>query len=211
MRALNWSFIRRCLAFRREEKRLLAQGYRRHETDWEIHRGSRKDERIVDAKVSVDGKYVYTKLGRADNINAKLSSLGINAETPEKVKELQASLNASAYLLDKVRQERDLAEARLADAKSWTVGQYEHADRLEKRLAELESELKVAENNSAELHALFLIERDRVAELERMIAEAPVYYCYRNATFGWAVNQHQTDSHTHRARLVQIEEIKNRT
>jgi hypothetical protein len=56
-------FTRECLAVRREEKRLKAAGYRRHETDWEIHRGYRWREVIVDAVVSVDGKYVWTKLG----------------------------------------------------------------------------------------------------------------------------------------------------
>ena len=39
-------------------------GYQRHETDWEIHRGGRYDEVIVDAKISVCGKYVYTLLGK---------------------------------------------------------------------------------------------------------------------------------------------------
>lgn len=56
-------FTRKCLAFRRERKKLESQGYRMHETDWEIHRGSKFNEKIVDAKVSVDGMYVYTKLG----------------------------------------------------------------------------------------------------------------------------------------------------
>ncbi len=51
------------LAFRREEKDLLARGYRRHETDWEIHRGGKYDQRILDAKISCDGLYVYTKIG----------------------------------------------------------------------------------------------------------------------------------------------------
>lgn len=63
MKALNWSFIRSCLASRREAKKLEAQGYRCHETDWEIHRGGRYDEIILDAKISVCGKYVWTKLG----------------------------------------------------------------------------------------------------------------------------------------------------
>ena len=56
-------FTRRALAFRREERRLTKLGYRRHETDWEIHRGGRIRERIIDAKISVDGMYVYTLLG----------------------------------------------------------------------------------------------------------------------------------------------------
>ena len=56
---------RRVLAARREERRMKALGYRKHETDWEIHRGGRYDEVIVDAKISVCGKYVWTKLGES--------------------------------------------------------------------------------------------------------------------------------------------------
>lgn len=55
---------RRALASRRERRQLEAAGYRQHETDWEIHRGGRYDEVIVDAKISVCGKYVWTKLGK---------------------------------------------------------------------------------------------------------------------------------------------------
>lgn len=44
---------------------MLAAGYRRFETDWEIHRGYRWRDVILDAKVSVDGKYVWTKIGTA--------------------------------------------------------------------------------------------------------------------------------------------------
>lgn len=64
-RQLNWDFIRRCLAFRREEKKLTELGYRRHEPDWEIIRGSysQTQQVILDAKIGVDGKSVYTKIG----------------------------------------------------------------------------------------------------------------------------------------------------
>lgn len=55
---------RRALDVRREEQELTGLGYRRHETDWEILRGFRTGERIVDAKISADGKHVYTLLGR---------------------------------------------------------------------------------------------------------------------------------------------------
>lgn len=55
---------KRVRAFRKQEIELLAKGYRRHETDWEIHRGGRYDEVIIDAVISSDGKYVYTKLGK---------------------------------------------------------------------------------------------------------------------------------------------------
>lgn len=57
------AFTRRALAFRRQERTLTKAGYRRHETDWEIIRGGRIGDRIVDAKISTDGLYVYTKLG----------------------------------------------------------------------------------------------------------------------------------------------------
>lgn len=56
-------FTRRALAFLRQKRDLTAKGYRIKETDWEIHRGGRQSERIIDAIISVDGKYVYTKLG----------------------------------------------------------------------------------------------------------------------------------------------------
>lgn len=57
----DWS--RRAIAVRREDRRLRALGYRRHETDWEIVRGGRYTERIVDARISADGKYVWTLIG----------------------------------------------------------------------------------------------------------------------------------------------------
>lgn len=59
---------RSALRFRREERELQKRGYRRHETDWEIHRGyaSTKGYRILDAKVSCDGMYVYTRIGAAE-------------------------------------------------------------------------------------------------------------------------------------------------
>lgn len=57
----------RVLAFRRQQRELERRGYRRHETDWEIHRGGRYNEVIVDAIVSVDGKYVYTLLGTPES------------------------------------------------------------------------------------------------------------------------------------------------
>jgi hypothetical protein len=57
------AFTKRALAVRREARELQRAGYRRHETDWEILRGFRTDEVIVDAKISHDGKHVWTKLG----------------------------------------------------------------------------------------------------------------------------------------------------
>jgi hypothetical protein len=57
-------FTRRALAYRREDRRMTKLGYRRCETDWEIHRGGREHEVIVDARISCDGKYVWTKLGK---------------------------------------------------------------------------------------------------------------------------------------------------
>lgn len=54
---------KRVLAARREQRAMTQAGYRKHETDWEILRGSRFREVIVDARISVCGKYVYTKIG----------------------------------------------------------------------------------------------------------------------------------------------------
>ena len=56
-------FTRNCLAARRQRKILEGKGYIRHETDWEIHRGGKQDDIIVDAVISTCGKYVYTKVG----------------------------------------------------------------------------------------------------------------------------------------------------
>lgn len=54
---------REALKFRREERELMKAGFRRHETDWEIHRGGRYRERILESRISCDGRYVYTRLG----------------------------------------------------------------------------------------------------------------------------------------------------
>lgn len=56
-------FTRHALVVRREARRLKAAGYRCHETDWEIIRGGRYREVIVDAVISADGRHVWTKLG----------------------------------------------------------------------------------------------------------------------------------------------------
>lgn len=57
-------FTKSTLAYRRESKRMTLLGFRRHETDWEINRGGRQNERIVEAVISEDGKYVWTRLGK---------------------------------------------------------------------------------------------------------------------------------------------------
>jgi hypothetical protein len=58
-------FTRGALTVRREDRRMKALGYRKHETDWEIHRGlGAMDQVILDAKISADGKHVWTKVGR---------------------------------------------------------------------------------------------------------------------------------------------------
>ena len=57
-------FTRKALTIRRERRRLEALGYRRHETDWELLRGGRRDEVILDAQISADGKHVYTLIGK---------------------------------------------------------------------------------------------------------------------------------------------------
>jgi hypothetical protein len=56
---------RRALASRREDIAMRAAGYCKRETDYEIHRGGfdRRHWVILDAKISVDGKHVWTKIG----------------------------------------------------------------------------------------------------------------------------------------------------
>ena len=61
---------RQALRIRRERRDLLAAGYRQHETDWEIHRGCRMGEKIVDAIISCDGMYVYTKTAMPADLKA---------------------------------------------------------------------------------------------------------------------------------------------
>lgn len=57
------SVTRRVLAIRRETRRLLAQGYTKHETDWRIHRGCNLDHFILDVRISADRKHVWVKTG----------------------------------------------------------------------------------------------------------------------------------------------------
>ncbi len=60
-------FTRSALEVRRENRRMTALGYRKHETDWEIHRGlGATDQVILDAQISADGKHVWTKIGRPE-------------------------------------------------------------------------------------------------------------------------------------------------
>ena len=60
---LDWDFIKSCLKARREIRDMKKAGYRMHETDWEIDRGSKQDQIIVDVKIGYSGKFVWTKLG----------------------------------------------------------------------------------------------------------------------------------------------------
>lgn len=67
-------FTRGTLTVRREHRRMTALGYHKHETDWEIHRGlGATDQVILDAKISTDGKYVWTKVGLPPHIEHALS------------------------------------------------------------------------------------------------------------------------------------------
>jgi len=52
------------LACQREFRKMARDGYERIDGPWDIHRGARYDCRIVDAKVSRDGKHVFVKIER---------------------------------------------------------------------------------------------------------------------------------------------------
>jgi len=56
-------FTKLSLKCRRERKEMERLGYRLHETDWEIIRGGEWDKKIIDVKISADGKHVWTKIG----------------------------------------------------------------------------------------------------------------------------------------------------
>lgn len=70
---------RRALGIRREERYLKRLGYRKHETDWEVHRGHRIGDIILDTKISMDGRYVYTLVGPANGAtgNGPSKALGL--------------------------------------------------------------------------------------------------------------------------------------
>ncbi len=54
------SFTRNALSFRRQERDLKRLGYERaHEPCWELDRGFRTRERIVDVKIDTTGKSLY--------------------------------------------------------------------------------------------------------------------------------------------------------
>lgn len=60
-------YVKRALAERREARRMRAAGYRLCETDWEIIRGARWREMILDVVVASDRKHVWTKIGPLNN------------------------------------------------------------------------------------------------------------------------------------------------
>lgn len=57
-------YTRKALAGRRERRDMERAGYRLHETDWEVLRGHKFDQEIVDVRISFDRKHVWTKLGK---------------------------------------------------------------------------------------------------------------------------------------------------
>jgi len=70
------SATRRLFGIQREERNLNRLGYRKHETDWEIHRGHRTGDVIQDVKISMDGRYVYTLVGPANGATGNGATKG---------------------------------------------------------------------------------------------------------------------------------------
>lgn len=56
---------RRALATRREQRDMERNGWTKHETDWQIVRGSYSQcsNVIIGVQISADGKHVWTKVG----------------------------------------------------------------------------------------------------------------------------------------------------
>jgi len=63
---------RSVLKQRREDRDLIAKGYRKHETDWSVIRGHGAivGHVIIDAKVSADRKHVWTLVGKPEQVAA---------------------------------------------------------------------------------------------------------------------------------------------
>ena len=59
--------FRRFLKSRREQRDMLKAGYRHHETDWDIIRGNRRGEVILDVKIDASGLGVWTKIGHKND------------------------------------------------------------------------------------------------------------------------------------------------
>lgn len=74
---------RSMLAAKRENRKLTALGYRRHETDWEIVRGGRQREVILDVKISHDRRHVWTLIG--DELTPKAGEWRWRDKTPERI------------------------------------------------------------------------------------------------------------------------------
>lgn len=68
MKELNWKFIRAALKTRRFARTMEKNGFKKHETDWEIIRGSDDKRRmeILEAVIDVDRKHVWTRVGHKD-------------------------------------------------------------------------------------------------------------------------------------------------
>ena len=63
-KAINWPFIHKVRAMRKESRFFSSRGFTQHEPDWEIVRGGKQDEVILEVAISSDGKSIWTKVGR---------------------------------------------------------------------------------------------------------------------------------------------------
>lgn len=60
---------RRLLAFRREQRSMLAQGYKLVEVEWQFHRGATKyckEGKVTDVKVCIDNQHLWIKTNLED-------------------------------------------------------------------------------------------------------------------------------------------------
>lgn len=127
--------------------------------------------------------------------NAKLQSLGIDSETPGKLKRLEAS----AELL-----ERHIHAIR---AVAFELGLKSVIKSTDEMLILTGSELSASEMWQREYEYRDTL-TERLSDLERQIAEAPVMYCYKSGENSlWFGSEQQASVDTHRARLVRIEEL----
>lgn len=136
----------------------------------------------------VDGFSDYMAVEYA---NSKLSSIGIDAETPGKIRLIEYLEKRNAELNEifaEICVDRNRFYARVVELERTNT-------ELQKRL-HLESRMPDG--------VAYQLAHARLTELERMIEEAPVIY--GDNRLAWDRQQDALD--THRARLVQIEEVK---
>jgi len=63
-RIINWDAVKRILKVRRDYRDRIASGFERIEGPWQITRGGRWQEKILEVAVSANGKDLWVRCGK---------------------------------------------------------------------------------------------------------------------------------------------------